>query len=51
MSGLFVTVIPANAMIPASISPMNKTIGGTGFLMHQDEMLRKLMIFASRKAD
>jgi hypothetical protein len=43
MSGLLVTVICANAINPASISPTKSTIGGTGFRMHHDEMLRKFM--------
>src|SRR5438270_6087363 len=43
MSGLLVTVIVAKVMIPASSSATNKTIGGTGLRMHQDEMLRKFI--------
>ena len=35
------------ATSPASIRPMNNTIGGTGFLMHQDEILRKPMNLSS----
>ncbi len=43
MSGLLFTCIPANVIRPASISPTNSTIGGTGLRMHQDEMLRKFI--------
>jgi len=43
MSGLLVTLMPWKASSPASISPMKNTIGGTGFLMHQEEILRKLI--------
>src|SRR6476620_12431937 len=43
MSGFCVTVIWLNEMIPASISPTNRTIGATGLRMHHEEMLRKFM--------
>ena len=43
MSGLLLTLMPLNAISPANINAMNRTIGGTGFLMHQDEMFRKFM--------
>ena len=43
MSGSAEIGIRINAMIPASVSAMNKTMGGTGFLMAQADMLRKLM--------
>ena len=43
MSGLLFTCMPAKAMRPASISPTNSTIGGTGLRMHQEEILRKFM--------
>jgi hypothetical protein len=44
MSGLLLTCMFMNDTRPASSSPMNSTIGGTGLRMHQDEMLRKFIL-------
>src|SRR3954466_4255344 len=46
MSGLLFTCICMKATMPASSSPANRTIGVTGFRMHQAEMLRKFMTWS-----
>ena len=51
MSGFWVIVICIKAMIPASVSPMNSTIGATGLRMHHEEMLRKFMRFRTRRSE
>ena len=51
MSGALLTCIRANDTSPASISPTNRTIGATGFLMHQDEMLRKFIYWLLSSTD
>ncbi len=43
MSGLSWTSMRMNATRPASVRPMNRTIGGTGLRMHQAEMFLKFM--------
>ena len=48
MSGALFTCISMKEMTPASISPVNITIGKIGLRMHQEEIFLKFMPRLSR---